>query len=160
MAYRIIRSAAALALAGTCLAGAAQGESIAGSWKFMTDRLPSNGCTISGDIVFRKTDSASTFACEFTSREDCTTANGVRTFQTVKQSCSAEVSDDSVVVASKVERILDAGPASERNRLMRPDTYKADDFTVHADGGGGFEGLFQSIQKAGVRFWRAADLVS
>ncbi len=160
MAHRIIRSAAALAFAGTCISGAANAESIAGNWKFLTDRLPSNDCTISGDIVFHGTGRADTFACEFTSREDCATAKGVKTFQKVKQTCSALVSGGSVIVTSHVEQILDAGPPEERGRLMRPDTYKADDFTLHGNDLGGFDGWFHSIQKAGVRFWRAPDLVS
>ncbi|MBI1360674.1 MAG: hypothetical protein GC155_10405 [Alphaproteobacteria bacterium] len=160
MAHRITRSAAAIALATAWLPGAALAEGIAGSWKFQTDRLPSNGCTISGDIVFHETKTAGRFACEFVSREDCTTPEGVETFQKVKQSCSAELDGETVTITSKVEQVLDAGPAEERNRLMRTDSYLPDDFSVHANDEGGFEGFFHSIQKAGVRFWRAPDLVS
>jgi hypothetical protein len=164
MTHRIARSVAPR-LAGACLAavlfaGAASAEGVAGRWKFRTDALPSNGCFISGDIAFTKTKKADEFACEFVSQEDCLNADGVKTFQKVRQSCSAHVAGRQVVITSKVERMLDAGPASLRERLLRFDSYSPDNFSVELNGKGELVGLFHSLQKSGVRFWRDVDLVS
>ena len=43
---------------------------------------------------------------------------------------------------------------------MRLDSYAPDDFSVERNAKGEFVGLFHSLQKSGVRFWRAMDLVS
>lgn len=160
MTHRIARSAAALGLAAICLAGAASAETIAGRWKFRTDRLPSNGCIISGDIAFSPTPKAGVFSCAFVSQEDCVTASGQKTFQRVRQSCTASVSGDSVTITSKVETMLDAGPADMRARLMRKESYAPDDFAVALNASGDLVGQFHSLQKTGARFWRDADLVS
>ena len=159
MTHRIIRSAA-LGLAVISLTAAASAETLTGRWLFRTDALPSNGCFISGDISFRKTPKAEEFACEFVSQEDCVTLAGVKTFQRVKQSCTARLSGRSLAITSKVEQLVDAGPASLRDRLMRLDSYAPDDFSVELNAKGEFVGLFHSLQKSGVRFWRAVDLVS
>ncbi|MEP7211208.1 MAG: hypothetical protein ABI740_10260 [Alphaproteobacteria bacterium] len=159
MTHRIIRSAA-FCLGLACFAGAASAEGVAGSWKFRTDALPSNGCFISGDIAFTKTAKADEFACVFVSQEDCLNADGVKTFQKVRQSCSAHVAGRQVVITSKVERMLDAGPASLRERLMRFSSYAPDNFAVELNNKGELTGQFQSLQKSGVRFWRDVDLVS
>jgi hypothetical protein len=159
MTHRIIRSAA-FGLAVVTLAGAANAEGVAGRWKFLTSALPSNGCFISGDITFTRTAKPGEFACAFVSQEDCPNIEGAKTFQRVRQSCSARVDGKNVTITSKVEQILDAGPADRRERMMRLDSYRADDFTVEINDKGELVGLFHSLQKSGVRFWRDVDLVS
>ena len=159
MTHRIFRSAA-FALAVICFASGASAEGVAGRWKFRTDALPSNGCFISGAIVFHKTAKADAFTCEFVSQEDCVNFAGLKTFQRVQQSCTARVTGRSVAISSKVEKIVDAGPASLRDRLMQPGTYSPDDFSVELNAHGELVGLFHSLQQSGVRFWRDVDLLS
>jgi hypothetical protein len=159
MTHRIIRSAA-FGLAVSCLAGAASAEGIAGPWKFRTGALPSNGCFISGGITFKKTATPNAYTCEFVSQEDCIATDGAKTFQKVRQSCTAHVAGKTVSISSKVEQMLDAGPATLRERLMRLDSYSPDNFEVEINAKGELIGLFHSLQKSGVRFWRDVDLVS
>lgn len=159
MTHRIIRSAA-FGLAVACFTGEASAEGVDGSWKFRTAALPSNGCFISGDITFRKTSAADAYTCEFVSQEDCVGADGAKTFQRVRQSCTAHITGKTIAITSKVEQMLDAGPAAVRPRLMRMDSYSPDNFEVAPDGKGELVGKFHSLQASGVRFWRDVDLVS
>ena len=159
MTSRIIRSAA-FCLAAACLAGAAGAEGVDGRWKFRTGALPSNGCFISGDIVFRKAAQANAYTCEFVSQEDCVAADGSKSFQRVRQSCTARVSGKMISITSKVEQILDAGPAASRARMMQLSSYSPDDFDVEPNGKGELVGKFHSLQASTVRFWRDVDLVS
>ena len=159
MTHRLSRSAA-IGFAVICFAEAASAESVAGRWKFLTDALPSNGCFISGEMVMRATAKTNEFVCAFVSQEDCVTFAGVKTFQRVQQSCTARVSGKSVTISSKVEKIVDAGPANLRDRMMQLETYSPDDFSVELNTHGELVGLFHSRQQSGVRFWRDADLVS
>jgi hypothetical protein len=163
MAHPMVLRAAALLLAGSSLSASALAEkplSILGAWRFKTEALKPS-CVISGDINFIKGAKADAFACRITSREECRRADGSRSFQSVKQSCTAKFSADGTLsVTSKVDQIIDAGPPEAREALMAIEAYRADDFDVRPDGKGELVGLFHSIQKAGVRFWRATGLIS
>lgn len=153
---------AAVALAASAIAYAEKpaAPTIGGTWKFKTEPLPSNGCIISGDMTIAKTATPNLWSCEFVSREDCGTKDHPR-FQKVAQSCRAVSVGKAVEITSAVKAIVDAGPPEERDAMMTPGRYRADDFSVMlAPSGDEMTGGFHSLQKAGVRFWRIRDLTS
>jgi hypothetical protein len=126
---------------------------ISGAWKFKTV-LARKGCVIEGDITFTRASGAN-YRCSFVAQETC----GMR-FQRVKQSCTAMQVSGTVVIASRVDEIVDAGPAEVRDLLLQPGTYKADNFVLNKISGAEMTGSFYSNNTAPVRFWRDVDLVS
>ena len=157
-----LAACAAIGLVGSTAAVAETpaASSIAGAWKFRTAPLPSNACTISGDITLMKTATPNVWSCEFVSREDCGSGPAA-SFQRVAQTCQAIAIGKAVEITSRVKALLDAGPAERRDYLMTPGSYLADNFSVTLQPSGAeMTGRFHSQQAAGVRFWRERDLTS
>lgn len=143
-----------LAFAGVAGAQAAKPPpDISGRWKFRTDALPKKGCTISGEIEFRKAMKPFDFACTFRSSEDCGSGD-TATSTIVQQTCMARVVGDDFEISSKVDKVVETKPAG------MDVSYAPDDFRVHPDGKGNLIGTFKSIREAAVKFWRDVDLVS
>lgn len=149
-----------IALTACLIAAPAFAETdISGRWLFKTDVLPGKGCTISGEIEFKKLAKPLGYSCSFLSREDCQRPGG-DTFTEVRQSCIAMPSGDSFVISSKVETITDAGPALFKQQMLEAMAYSPDNFRVTPAGASQMKGLFHSVREAAVRFWRDEDLVS
>jgi hypothetical protein len=129
---------------------------ISGRWKFKTV-LEATGCVITGEIRFRKAPAPLDYVCTFRSREDCDRAPP--TFTEVDQSCMARVTGGEIAITSKVEKIADAGPPDFAKAMIESQAYQADNFLVHFEKGE-LVGLFYSMNRAMVRFWRDVDLVS
>ncbi len=144
----------ALGLLPAAVADSRGAKDISGVWMFKTEVLPNKGCVIAGEITFKQT-SAGVYECAFVSTEYCAV-----TFQTVQQACTArQVGDDQILILSRVEKIVDAGPKAYRLALLDPETYSSDNFRVRLKGGE-LIGTFFSRREAGVRFWRKDGLVS
>jgi len=162
MTYRsprpVLRYGLTALATGLIVAPAFAETDISGRWLFKTDPLPGKGCTISGEIEFRKLAKPLGYSCTFLSREDCQRPGG-DTFTEVRQSCIAMPSGDSFVISSKVEAITDAGPPLFKQQLLETMAYSPDNFRVKPTGSQ-MSGIFHSIREAGVRFWRDEDLVS
>lgn len=154
LASLAILSAAIASTASAQLAKPKPLPDLSGVWMFQTATLPKKNCVIAGEIEFTRK-AGDSYHCAFVSTETC--PNG---FQTVKQTCLAKIAGADVEILSKVDHIVDAGPAEARDVLMDVRTYNADNFRVHAVTGETLVGLFFSRNKAGVRFWRKEGLVS
>lgn len=153
-----LRLAIVLAALPIC-ASPALADDLAGRWKFETADIAAKDCRIAGDIQFTRSSTPGGYACSFVSRETCD-REPEDTFQVVKQTCIATLQSGELTILSRVERIMDAGPASQRGMLMDPDTYRADNFKLKPTSAAEMLGEFFSINRAKVRFWREEDLTS
>jgi hypothetical protein len=129
--------------------------SAAGSWSFKTGKLRGD-CDISGDIVIRET-AKRAYVCTFKAVQTCR-ARLPRTIHT-EQSCVATQTGDSVVITSKVEKIVSVDPRELMEGMDR--NYAADNFDVTINRRGDeMDGRFESLSTAIVKFIRQQDLVS
>ncbi len=161
-ALSLVRTSAIALAALSCIAvaGAESGtRDLAGQWRFETETIANKGCAISGEITFTALPDTSAFSCAFVSREDCGSGDSAR-YQTVQQACTARFVNDTLSIKSEVVSIIDAGPAYAREGLMDPRAYAADNFLLQPKSDSEMEGIFHSLNRAGVRFWRVEELLS
>jgi hypothetical protein len=129
--------------------------SAAGSWSFKTGQLRGD-CDISGDMVIRET-AKRAYACSFRAVQVCR-GRLPRAIHT-EQSCIATQTGDSVVITSKVEKIVSVDPRELMEGMDR--LYAADNFKVTINRRGDeMDGRFESLSTALVKFVRQQDLVS
>lgn len=154
--------ALALTAAGLALfcphagADAASGLRLAGHWRFETAPI-SPSCKLSGEMQVSPTSDPKRFICRIVSLQAC--AGEPKIEIRMSQTCQASISGDAIEIVSKVEKAIKVTPeALGVNILQR---YAPDDFsvvaTVRKDE---LTGMFHSLARAKVRFWRDADLVS
>jgi hypothetical protein len=155
--FTVARLAACLIVASTLPAFADKPSDISGRWKFKTV-LEEKGCVITGEIQFKKAPAPLDYVCTFHSREDCD-REPAPTFTEVDQSCMARITGSEIAITSKVEKITSAGPPDFARNMIAFQSYEADNFIVHFEKGD-LVGLFHSVRRASVRFWRDMDLVS
>jgi hypothetical protein len=129
--------------------------SAAGSWNFKTGQLRGD-CDISGEMVIRET-AKRAYACTFKAVQVCR-GRLPRSIHT-EQSCVATQAGDSVVITSKVDRIVSVDPKELMEGMDR--LYAADNFKVTINRRGDeMDGRFESLSTALVKFIRQQDLVS
>lgn len=126
-----------------------------GNWSFKTGKLRGD-CDISGDMVIRET-AKRTYACTFKAVQICR-GRLPRAIHT-EQSCVATQAGDSVVITSKVEKIVSVDPKDMMDGMEA--NYAADNFNVTINRRGNeMDGRFESLSTAIVKFIRQQDLVS
>jgi hypothetical protein len=148
-----------LSLAALLLAPAAMAQDISGAWQFRTQ--PRSGeCVLAGEIAFKRTAKPSTYSCTFVVRTDCAYIGGAQ-WQKVEQTCSVAPKGKDFEITGRMGKVVDAGPASQRERLVAPGGYVADNFTVRPNDKGELVGfVHDSIRQGPVKFWRKKDNVS
>ncbi|RYG28695.1 MAG: hypothetical protein EON93_18105 [Burkholderiales bacterium] len=126
----------------------------AGSWSFQTKPMD-YGCVLSGDMTITQTGGKS-FKCRFKAVWSCQTRapKAVNT----DQSCIATQTGDSVIITSRLEKIIKVDPP-EMLELSKTN-YAADHFNITINKHGDeMDGLFKSYGQSPVKFRRQQDLV-
>jgi hypothetical protein len=151
-----------LTLATICAASLAApvwaDEDISGRWRLETGPLRT-GCAITGEINFTPAAGEIAYTCRMVTLQDCGSSPNALMFK-VEQSCKVQRLDDEFIITGKIEKMLDAGPARMRERLMTGQYYKADNFRVRPVKPDEMEGVFLSLSLTKVRFWREEEKVS
>lgn len=156
LAFAMITSLAAGALSAPAVfAQLKPAPSPAGSWTFKTGQLRGD-CDISGDMTIRET-AKRAYACTFKAVQICR-GRLPRAIHT-EQSCIATQTGASIVITSKLEKVVSVDP-EERLPGMDRD-YAPDNFKVVINRRGDeMEGRFESLSTSIVKFVRQQDLVS
>ncbi|MBI1340006.1 hypothetical protein GC169_07335 [bacterium] len=159
---RLAHTVAAMAIGCVTLAAphagaeAQRGGWLAGSWKFETAPI-NDRCTLSGRMTFIPTDRSNVYDCRFESRQLCAGADPVDI--RMRQTCIATVSDPQITITSIVEEPISVAPDTLEPFIM--ERYAPDNFQVsRTPGSSELRGMFHSLSRAYVRFWRDEDLLS
>ncbi len=129
--------------------------SAAGNWSFKTGQLRGD-CDISGEMQIRET-AKRAYACSFKAVQICR-GRLPRAIHT-EQSCVATQAGDSVVITSKVEKIVSVDPDYLMEGMDR--NYAPDNFKVTINRlGDEMDGRFESLSTSLVKFVRQQDLLS
>jgi hypothetical protein len=128
-----------------------------GRWRFETGMVTTN-CKLSGDMQVSKASKSGLYSCTFVAVQSCTGKPPME-FQ-VQQTCVATQTGSQVTITSKIDKFVSVKPADML--AVVKSGYAADNFEVTLNTAGTeMRGLFHSLNKAAVRFWRPnSDLVS
>jgi hypothetical protein len=152
-----------IACHGAASAQRASGPDITGRWLFQTGKFDTleyrDGCVMSGEITIRSTPSSSVHACSFTIETLCKQDGREAEYYRVQQSCAATKIGAKVMIASKIDAIVET---RLDGRPVRLGGYTADMFDLELlSGGNEMTGhQYDAVRRVPARFWRDQELVS